>query len=86
MVLVGDLVSMNTPDTPRMLNYAPIRQFYRSDFGLASSLNIGRIFRSKSSFEMLGRPIHCLIYSSELNPKLTCGQCGGRVADNFHFE
>ncbi|HIF44445.1 MAG TPA: anti-sigma factor [Dehalococcoidia bacterium] len=29
MVLVGDLVSMNTPDTPRMLNYAPIRQFYR---------------------------------------------------------
>ena len=28
-VLVGDLVSMNTPDTPQMLNYAPIGQFYR---------------------------------------------------------
>jgi hypothetical protein len=29
MVLVGDLVSMNTPDRPRMLNYASIEQFYR---------------------------------------------------------
>jgi len=28
-VLVGDLVSMNTPDTPQMLNYAPIGQFSR---------------------------------------------------------
>ena len=29
MVLVGDLVSMNTPGTPRGLNYTPIGQFYR---------------------------------------------------------
>ena len=29
MVLVGDPVSMNTPDTPRMLDYAPIEQVYR---------------------------------------------------------
>ena len=29
MVLVGDLVSMNAPYRPRMLNCAPIGQFYR---------------------------------------------------------
>ena len=32
MVLVGDPVSMDTPDTPdtpRMLDYAPIEQVYR---------------------------------------------------------
>ena len=29
MVLVGALVSMNAPDRPRMLNCAPIGQFYR---------------------------------------------------------